>query len=89
MELLKSVKQSSVIKEQIAGEVLVVDVQPTVSKEGRPGSFVLVVIVATGKLEKVYTGSTNVKVGPATLVQTEWSAESKFGANINTKITNI
>ena len=89
MELLKSIKQSSVVEEQVAGEILVVDVQPTVSKEGRPGSFVLFVVVKTGKLDKVYTGNTNIKVGPATLVQTKWSAESKFGGNISTKITNI
>lgn len=88
MELLKSIKQSNAIKKEIGGPITVIQVKATTSKEGRPGQFITF-IDDEGKVATVYCGGSSVKVGPAVLKQTEWSADSKYGANISTKIANV
>ena len=88
MTLLKQVKKTNLIVAEVGGAITVVDVKSTTSKEGREGQLITF-IDDEGKIATVYCGGNSVAVGPATIKQTQWSADSKFGASVSTKIANV
>ena len=90
MKLLKQNKGTELIADRQSGEVMVASVKKGQLKDGT--EVVHVTILNEGVTSTVTVGAkkhSELKVGPAMLVQTEWSKKSKFGANVGTEITNF
>jgi hypothetical protein len=88
MKLLKQNKQSAVIVKQVSGTIVVTNVRSGISNNNNPISHVTF-IDDEGNIATICVGGHEYKCGPATILQTEWSKESQFGAGVSTKINCI
>jgi len=86
MELLKTNKSSNLIEKRVGGSVTILNVKED-SYKGREVSHLT--ILNDGEVQSITCGGHGYKAGPATICQTLWSKDSKFGANVSTKVTNI
>jgi hypothetical protein len=89
MSILKRVcKTSDKIDEVRSTTCVIVHVSTTMSNKGNPVSY-LTLLLPDGETVKVNVGGHHYKVGPATVVETDWNGKSKYGAGISTKVTNV
>jgi hypothetical protein len=87
MKFLKVNKQSSAIVTKQSGVVTIVNVKKDKYKEVEVSHLDL--LTPEGETVSKTVAGHNYVVGPATVLEIQWSAESKYGAGVSTKITNI
>ena len=86
MELLKTNKSSNLIEKRVGGSVTILNIKED-SYKGNDVSHLT--ILNDGEVQSITVGGHGYKAGAATITQTLWSKDSKFGANVSTKVTNI
>jgi len=86
MELLKTNKSSNLIEKRVGGTVTILNIKEDTYKGNEVSHLT---ILNDGEIQSITVGGHNYKCGAATITQTKWSADSKYGANVSTKVTNI
>jgi microcompartment protein CcmK/EutM len=87
MKLFKENKQSELIEATQGGTCVIIDIK----SDNYKGAELMHVkfIDADGELHSRTTALKELKAGPATFIETKWSAKSKFGANDTIRFSNV